>query len=120
MRLLLSLIFTLASSAAFALPMENVQYGGEEDLDACGGSGIVLVDTVLITKNSEGYVDFNTVVPAGTTVSFCDGDEGYTGVVIEEEGMDCKTGSPVTPRKDYDGPCKSGWIKSLFLELLAG
>lgn len=120
MKFILSVTILLSASIGLAFPTKNVQYGGESGLDACGGSGYTLTETVVIHKNQQGYVSFDTVIPAGTAVSFCDSQGEYTGVVIHENGKNCGTGTPVVPRKDYDGACISGWIKTDFLVFVAG
>jgi hypothetical protein len=45
------------------------------------------------------------------------------GIVYEEAGTlspTCGVSSPVTSRRDYDGPCRSGWVSSAFVKLIAG
>ncbi|MCB9026613.1 MAG: hypothetical protein H6625_09875 [Bdellovibrionaceae bacterium] len=121
MRVFMGLIMLLFCSGAFAYPTSEVQWGGESDLDACGASGYTMAETVLITEDSNGLTSFKTIIPAGTLVTVCDDDSGYYGVLINEEGIDCGGGSAIVPvRKTYDGPCKSGWIKKVFLQLVAG
>lgn len=98
----------------------NVMIGGEADLDACGGSGIVLATTTLITFKS-GQMSFDKV-DLNTNVMSCDASEdgAYVGIVFGKKGQDCGVGGPVPKRQEYKGPCKSGWIKKEFFELLAG
>lgn len=33
---------------------------------------------------------------------------------------DCGVSSPVRSKRNYDGPCKSGWVESNFVQLVAG
>lgn len=33
---------------------------------------------------------------------------------------DCGVSSPVRSKRNYDGPCKSGWVESTFVKLVAG
>ncbi|WP_417620443.1 hypothetical protein [Parasphingorhabdus sp.] len=33
---------------------------------------------------------------------------------------DCGVSSPVRSKRNYDGPCKSGWVESNFVKLVAG
>lgn len=33
---------------------------------------------------------------------------------------DCGVSSPVRSKRDYDGPCKSGWVESNYVKLVAG
>lgn len=43
-----------------------------------------------------------------------EGEEGAAGPT------DCGVSSPVRSKRDYDGPCKSGWVESTFVKLVAG
>jgi hypothetical protein len=95
-------------------PDRAVQYGGDPDYDACGSSGLTLVTTIV----GKGY-KFEKI-EANTHVVSCDSEEGWTGIVWGSKGQDCGTGSTVKDRKDYTGPCKSGWIKSEFYLMQAG
>jgi hypothetical protein len=117
--ILIAVLFS-TNLLAFDYPTREVTFGGEPDLDACGGFGYVLTNTILITKDENRGLSFDTIVKAGTPVSFCDPEGDYYGVVVEEEGKDCGTNSPVPEKRNYDGPCKSGWIKKLFLLFVAG
>lgn len=98
----------------------NVMVGGEADLDACGGYGIVLATTTLISLKS-GQMSFDKVA-VNTNVFSCDssGDGEYVGIVYGKKGQNCGVSGPIPKRQEYKGPCKSGWIKKQFFELLAG
>ena len=121
MKIIISLILLL-SVEALAIPTNPVNWGGDPGMDACGGMGLTMAESIMITVSQKGEVSFDTIVPAGTRVSFCDYDiSGYHGVLIHEDGAECGGGSAIVPVKEpYSGPCKSGWIKEAFLELLAG
>ncbi len=50
-------------------------------------------------------------------------DQQWFGVVYDrtEEGPgDCGVAAPVRSKRNYDGPCRSGWIESTFVKLIAG
>lgn len=51
---------------------------------------------------------------AGTAV---DGDESISA---NRGPGDCGVSSPVRSKRNYDGPCKSGWVESNFVKLVAG
>lgn len=93
----------------------ETDWGTRTVLDACTRSGRVLASVVLINENS------TFVVPANTRVEICDeeytGGERWVGVVVPyEEEQNCRTGSAMVPeRTPYDGPCRSGWIKVVFI-----
>lgn len=119
------------SSAAYAkgekagrkissIPDRNVQVGGDANMDACSGYGIVIATTTLF-KMAGGQYAFDKV-DVNQKVYSCDFDEanGSVGIVFGRANQDCKVSSPIEKKQDYKGPCKSGWIKKEFFELLAG
>lgn len=99
-------------------PSRNVQIGGSAEYDACGGSGIVTVTTTLF-KLKNGMVSFGKV-NVNQSVNVCDEDGDFVGIVILKKGQNCGTGGNVPQRKDYTGPCESGWIKKEYFHMTAG
>ncbi|MEK2687510.1 hypothetical protein [Bdellovibrio sp. GT3] len=98
----------------------NVMVGGEAEFDACGGYGVVLATTSLVSIK-DGKMEFDKV-DVNTFVSSCDSSEDrrFIGIIYGKKGQDCGVSSPIPKRQEYKGPCKSGWIKAEFFELLAG
>ncbi len=50
-------------------------------------------------------------------------DQKWFGIVYDEGGTlaeRCGVSEPVTRRRDYGGPCRSGWVQSAFVKLIAG
>jgi hypothetical protein len=50
-------------------------------------------------------------------------DQKWFGIVYDEGGAlsaRCGVSEPVTRRRDYDGPCNSGWVQSAFVKVIAG
>lgn len=49
-------------------------------------------------------------------------DQQWLGVVVpsEDESVDCGVSSPVRSKRNYDGPCQSGWVEGTFVKLIAG
>jgi hypothetical protein len=50
-------------------------------------------------------------------------DQKWFGIVFDEGGKlaeRCGVSEPVTRRRDYDGPCRSGWVQSAFVKVIAG
>jgi hypothetical protein len=50
-------------------------------------------------------------------------DQRWLGVVYNDAGelaAECGVSSPVTSRRNYEGPCRSGWVSSAFVKLIAG
>ena len=50
-------------------------------------------------------------------------DQKWFGIVYDEDGTlaeRCGVSEPVTGRRDYEGPCRSGWVQSAFVKVIAG
>ncbi|HLL30847.1 MAG TPA: hypothetical protein VK403_07615 [Allosphingosinicella sp.] len=50
-------------------------------------------------------------------------DQKWFGIVYDEDGTlaeRCGVSEPVTRRLDYEGPCRSGWVQSAFVKVIAG
>lgn len=64
-------------------------------------------------------------IPSGARFFVCTRslDQKWFGVVFDEGGTlaeRCGVSEPVTRRRDYDGPCRSGWVQSAFVKVIAG
>ncbi len=64
-------------------------------------------------------------VAAGARFFICtrSHDQKWFGIVFDEGGAlagRCGVSEPVTRRRDYDGPCRSGWVQSAFVKVIAG
>jgi hypothetical protein len=64
-------------------------------------------------------------VPSGARFFICTRslDQKWFGIVFDEGGAlaeRCGVSEPVTRRRDYDGPCRSGWVESAFVKVVAG
>lgn len=50
-------------------------------------------------------------------------DQKWFGIVFDEGGTlagRCGVSRPVARRRDYEGPCRSGWVQSAFVKVIAG
>ena len=110
-----------------------VRIGGDGPrFDACGSTGRILAvsgDSMAAVRNSP----FDSAaekerIRSGTNVFVCSRslDQQWFGIVYagpDSEGgtsVDCGVSSPVRSKQNYDGPCKSGWVASNFVKLVAG
>lgn len=64
-------------------------------------------------------------IPAGGRFFVCSRslDQKWFGIVYDEGFAlqpRCGVSDPVPARKPYSGPCKSGWVSSPFVKLIAG
>jgi hypothetical protein len=63
-------------------------------------------------------------LPVGANFFVCtrSHDQRWLGIVFEGEGRAsaaCGVSAPVRVRRDYSGPCRSGWVQSAFVKLSA-
>jgi len=64
-------------------------------------------------------------VAAGARFFICtrSHDQKWFGIVHDEGGTlteRCGVSEPVIRRRDYEGPCRSGWVQSAFVKVIAG
>jgi hypothetical protein len=64
-------------------------------------------------------------LPPGSTFFICSRsiDQRWLGVVYDKAGQasrSCGVSSPVGQRRDYEGPCDSGWVASAQVRLISG
>jgi hypothetical protein len=64
-------------------------------------------------------------LPAGARFFVCtrSHDQRWFGVVYEEGGAlsaACGVSRPINARRNYEGPCRSGWVSSAFVKVIAG
>ncbi|MET1111882.1 MAG: hypothetical protein ABWX67_10195 [Allosphingosinicella sp.] len=108
-------------------PVRIGEYGA--NFRACGQAG-----TTRNLKAGEALpVRFAPFENAGETGSVAVGarfficsrslDQKWFGIVFDEGGTlaeRCGVSEPITRRRDYDGPCRSGWVQSAFVKVIAG
>ena len=114
----------------FGIDARPVRVGFDgPDFDACGSYGVI----TGLNPDGDNFLSVRAAptsdaeeldrLTSGTGVSMCEQADGWIGIVYEAsgaEGTGCGTGSPVPDVRDYDGPCRSGWVSQRFVELIAG
>jgi len=80
-------------------------------------------DTVLSVREapSQDARERDRLDPDSEVIA-CEGIEGWQGIVYPREGQtleSCDPGRPISRPTDYDGPCRSGWVDSALVTLLA-
>ncbi|MFN3727240.1 MAG: hypothetical protein ACK4SZ_13165 [Allosphingosinicella sp.] len=63
-------------------------------------------------------------LPAGSNFFICSRslDQRWLGVIYDRNGQasrDCGVSAPIPARRDYEGPCESGWVPSAQVRLVA-
>jgi hypothetical protein len=132
----LSTIFALIMTTSIAhadeaptllsVPTQDVMLGGDPTLDACSTYGMVsglkdIAGNFLALRSypgTEGAILQKLENEQGLWL--CDAQEGWIGVVIPSQTMDCGTSSPITDKRAYSGPCTSGWVYGKFVSPVAG
>jgi len=104
-----------------------VMYGGEQNLDACGGVGEVSGlktdgDNFLAVRALPSFKGVEEDrLSNGQQVMICEEDGPWIGIVYDKTGTkDCGTGSPIPEATTYLGPCDTGWGASKYVTLIAG
>jgi hypothetical protein len=64
-------------------------------------------------------------LPRGSSFFICSRslDQRWMGIVYDSAGRanrGCGVSAPVSARRDYDGPCESGWVASAQVRLVSG
>ena len=126
---------TLAALAVAAVPVAlaqaatlSVRVGTvDEEIDSCPGLGRVTGlnpagDNFLAVRAGPGtgypIVDR---LHTGDLLNLCERVADWEGVVYPPSGSssDCGVDTPL-PLQDYSGPCRSGWVFTRFVDVIAG
>ena len=96
---------------------------------ACSGAGTtrhVAADANLPVRPAptEAASEIDAIAP-GARFFVCTRslNQKWMGIVYREDGAlsaACGVSAPVTSRRAYEGPCRSGWVSSAFVKLIAG
>jgi hypothetical protein len=96
---------------------------------ACSGAGttkgLKAGEALPVRSAPFDNADETGSVASGARLFICTRslDQKWYGIVYDEGGSlaeRCGVSEPVTRRRDYDGPCRSGWVQSAFVKLIAG
>ena len=112
-----------SGSAALDSSALQVRIGGEDDLDACGSMAETTGPVALRRGPGEQFAVVEELA-SKVHVYACDisPDQRWDGVVVvpADEGVDCGVSSPIVNRKEYAGPCRSGWVPHDSVAVVAG
>ncbi|MFK3649076.1 hypothetical protein ACI2IY_11655 [Lysobacter enzymogenes] len=128
---LLTTLLALPAAVTQAAPPRAVpvEVGGSEEWDACGSTGRVRGlkadgDGFLAVRAGPG-ADHRMLdkLGNGRLVYLCANRGGWTSVVYAPTGADpseCGVSSAIAEVEVYRGPCKSGWVNTAWIEVVAG
>ena len=93
--------------------------GTSRHLDPVAGERIQVRAAPFEAAEETGFI------PAGARFFICSRshDQRWLGVVYEEAGMlapICGVSRPITTKRNYEGPCRSGWVAAAFVKQIAG
>lgn len=122
----LTVASTPPASAPAKRPIIPVMVGGEPDLDACGGSGVVKG----LKKGGDGFLSLRAGpdrafgelarLRNGDAVIMCDYKAPWHGVIIPHGEKCSELSSPIARKTPYEGACQAGWVHESFIEQIAG
>jgi hypothetical protein len=94
---------------------------GGEQLDACGSVAEVK-RRALPVRSGPGprYREIDRL-RRGVRVILC-GEQGswYAAIYSRNPGENCRIGEPYPKVASYTGPCRAGWIRARYVEIIAG
>ena len=90
-----------------SLPVLSAPFDAAEKIDSLSAGQTIHICTRSIDQQWLGIVYDKAADPAAA--------EGDAGTAV-----DCGVSSPVRAKRNYDGPCKSGWVESTYVVLVAG
>ena len=132
MRLLTALLLMSAASVASAQGVERVPRIGlaGDDLDACLSVGQVTGldprgdNYLTVRANPAASGREKDRLGPGRLIWLCDEAGDWLGVVYGDgrsDGPDdCGVGTPATHPQPYGGPCRTGWVHSRYVAVIAG
>jgi hypothetical protein len=132
MRLLAAALLLSASTVASAQQTERVPRIGlaGDDLDACLSVGQVTGlnphgdNFLTVRAEPNASARSKDRLGPGRWIWLCDEAGEWLGVVYsadpKEKPGDCGVGTPADRVRPYDGPCRSGWVHSRYVEVVAG
>ena len=99
------------------------------NFEACAGAGTtrhIAADATLPVRSApaDSASQIGSIAP-GKRFFVCtrSHNQKWMGIVYEDAGTlakSCGVSAPVTSRQVYEGPCRSGWVSSAFVKLIAG
>jgi hypothetical protein len=100
-----------------------------QNFDACSGAGTTRKveggKTLPVRAAPFDDAAETGAIPAGKRFFICSRshNQKWLAVVYDESGTlaeRCGVSTPSTTRRVYEGPCRSGWVASPFVRLVAG
>lgn len=112
-----------APASAGARPV-RVGINSEHGMDACHTQGRLKGQgEIAIRAAPDASARQTDSGENGLIVDICEEASGWVGIVWLGEGdpeHDCGTGTNLPAPKNYDGPCRSGWVPQASVEVTAG
>lgn len=97
------------------LPVRIAPFDAAEQKAAIGEGQQVWICTRSIDQQW-----FGIVYDDGVAERLDDAEASGSAPTASTGSVDCGVSSPVRAKRNYDGPCKSGWVESTYVKLVAG
>jgi hypothetical protein len=117
---------TTPAPAGAGIPARPVRVGmggAERGVDACPSSGrLIGQNPIAIREAPAPGARESAQGQLGMAVHICEAVDGWQGIVWSPTTPDdnCGVGTNLPAEKDYDGPCRSGWVPASTVEITAG
>lgn len=112
------------SSDELVQPVVVGQFGPR--FDACQATGVVRAVSGVLPVRAAPFdrAQQRDTLSNGDRIFVCNRshDQSWLAIVYTENGEisgTCGVSVPVASRREYDGPCRSGWVSSAFIQLRA-
>jgi len=95
-----------------SLPVLSAPFDAAEKKDSLSPGQMVYICTRSIDQQWFGIVYDKAPDPVAS--------EDSAALTPARGPGDCDVSSPVRAKRNYDGPCQSGWVESIYVVLVAG
>lgn len=91
------------------------------DADACGAMARPRGERLTVHWSTDAAAPAKAEI--GGDVYVCESDGDWSGIIFPADGQrtgSCNVASPVRSPREYQGPCRWGWVKTADIEVTAG
>lgn len=91
------------------------------DADACGSMARPRGAQLTVHWSTDAAAPAKAEITGDVYV--CESDGDWSGIIFPAEGQDsgsCNVASPVRSPREYQGPCRWGWVKNAEIAVTAG
>lgn len=121
----LALVVSLCGCVTNSAQPIPVQVGGYADDDACLAVGKIIQGPVAVHAGPSPKAEVVDTLADRSFVWMCDtsGEGSWIGILFSHRRdgrLSCGVSGTIPVRKDYDGPCREGWVPAEAIVAYAG